>query len=162
MPWTCDALLDEPRRYASRKFRLFAERFDPTRLDYADALELVAFLGVVQVEHARWIFRWKKFGIAQAERLRAHLADDAREYIDQNWAAVTPADGLACLRAMQDGGWKRGTVPPIVRMALQNMRDEGMSRTAIADACRLSLDQVRWICNGPRRPRVGIGALFAK
>jgi len=160
MPWTFDALLPEDQRYTSLKFRRVAHRFDAHRLDYADAAELCAFvLTIGGPKYARWIFRWKAKGLREIDRLLAHLANDRAVacMVEENHAALVRDDGLKCLSAMKDGGWHRGSVPGIVRMALLDMRDAGMSLARIAAAVGLTRDQVKVVCNGLWRPPIALG-----
>jgi len=160
MPWTFDALLPEDQRYTSLKFRRVAHRFDATRLDYADAAELCAFvLTIGGPKYARWIFRWKAKGLREIDRLLAHLGQEADvvRMVEENHAALVRDDGLKCLSAMKNGGWRQGSVPGIVRMALLDMRDAGMSLPRIAAAVGLTVDQVRVVCNGLWKRPVALG-----
>ena len=165
MPWTFDALLPAEQRYSSLKFRRVARRFDPTRLDYADAAELVAFVRTVDLKHARWMFHWAGAGVREMDRLLKHLSADANveRMVQENHDRTTRADGLAMLKAMRDGGWRQGSVPPGLRMALLDMRDAGLSQPKIAEMTGLTHDQVRVMANGMRLPRpvLGLGAHFA-
>lgn len=149
IPWTCDALLDIEERHASAKFRRFRGVFDAERVAYDDAAELVAFLHAVPPHAARQIFGWGQVGVREANRLLKHLSgsDDVVAMVEQNALALTKEDGLKCLRAMQEGGWTNGPLPPMVRMSLLAMLDEGMSRPAIGRAVGLTVDQVR-VCMG--------------
>lgn len=162
-----DALLPVEQRYTSLKFRRVARRFDATRLDYADAAELVAFVTTVDLKHAQWMFHWRAAGLREVERLLKHLSGsaDIERMVQENNEGITRADGLGALAAMQDGGWTRGSVPPVVRMALLDMRDEGISQREIGERLGLTHDQVRVMANGPRwlRPRaVGLLGLVAQ
>jgi hypothetical protein len=148
-----DALLPADRRYTSLKFRRVARMFHATRLDYADAAELVAFVVTVGgVARAKYIFHWTTWTVEQARLLVDHLGatEDVQRMVSENEAAVTRDDGLKCLRAMQDGGWRKGSVPRPVHLAFQDMRDAGMSMPRIAAATGVALDQVRTICHPDR------------
>lgn len=152
MPWTCDALLPEAERYASLKFRRIARRFDATHLDYADACELAAFLGIVPVDRARWIFQWHAAGRREALRIVEHHKDnpDVLRMVEENLVGQTVDDGLAVFKAMQDGGWTYGKVPPIVRMAMLGLRDAGLSHAKVGEMCGITREQVRTITTGSR------------
>jgi hypothetical protein len=123
-----------------------------TRLDYADACELVAFVETIGWPAARHVFGWVPNAKRHYERLRDHLKGfgHVQAMVEQNVAEPTREDGLAVLRAMQDGGWKQGWVPPIVRLAVLDMRDAGMSQPKIAKALGLTRDQVVVMCTGRR------------
>lgn len=153
MPWTFDALLPTAERYASLKFRRVAPSFDATRLDYAEAVELVAFVRTVGMTTAARIFHWGIAGRREADRLLKHLSSeqDVALAVDENRAAYTRAEGLRVLEIMKENGWEKGHVPEIVRFALLDMRDAGLSQPKIAELVGLTLDQVRVMANGPRR-----------
>ena len=166
IPWHCDALLPTAERYASLKFRRFARRFDATAVDYWDACELVAFLDFMEgVGHAAWVFHWAGAGKREAQRLVDHLGtrDDVLRMVRENQSAQGRADGLAVLAGMREAGWEKGSVPGIVRLALLDMRDAGINQPAIAAQLGLTVDQVRWMANGARkpRPRLGVRGLIA-
>lgn len=152
MPWTFDALLPADKRYTSLKFRRAGRQFDASRLDYADAAELCAFVETIDLKHARWIFQWRGAGVREMDRLLKHLSADPTvgRMVHDNHEAVTRSDGLAVLQAMKDGGWRQGSVPGVVRMALLDMRDAGISQPKIAAQVGLTVDQVRNAANGPR------------
>lgn len=150
MPWTMDALLPKVERYTSRRFRRVFMRFRATDLDSADATELVAFVQTVGMKSAARIFQWKAAGIREAQRLVDHIA--VHDLVQQNLDRATRADGLACLTAMRDAGWTKGSVPGIVRMALLDMRASGQSYPRIAAETGLTVDQVRVMANGLRKP----------
>lgn len=166
MKWTMDALLPAEQRFSSLKFRRVARRFDATRLDYADACELVAFTRTIGARNAQWIFHWRGAGVRECDRLLKHLSGsaDVDRMVAENMAVPTRADGLAVLRAMQDGGWTRGGVPPCVRLSVLDMLDEGMTRNQVAAALGVTLDQVRVFAYGHRvRPRSrGLSGLVAE
>jgi len=150
MPWTMDALLPRIPRYTSRKFRRVFKSFRATDLDSADATELVAFVGTVGLKAATWIFQWTDVGVREAKRLIDHIP--VHDLVEENSALATRADGLACLDAMKDGGWTKGPVPGIVRMAFLDMRASGQSVPRIAREVGLTVDQVRVMANGLRKP----------
>ena len=155
MPWTCDALLPTAERYASLKYRRVAQYFDPTRLGYADACELVACIGTLGRLACRWIFQWKVTGVAHANVLVEHMGahEDVLAMIEANRVGQSVADGVAVLAAMRDGGWVQGGLPAIVRYAVLERRAAGVSKPRIAAEFGLTHDQVRGICEG-RRDRV--------
>lgn len=168
MPWSCGALLPAEQRYTSHKFRRFARRFDATRLGFDDAAELVAFVETVDgVRHARRIFQWGVVGEAEAGRLVTHMKQFPQidTMVRENHEALTRAAGLAVLGAMQDGGWRHGSVPAVVRMALLDMRDAGMSQEKVGLETGLTREQVRTITVGHRNGRfgkgLGVAGLFA-
>lgn len=119
MLYHCDALLPTAERYASLKFRRFSRWFRPTKLDWGDALELIAFVEVVGVKYARFIFHWTGHAPVRAyARLRRHVGGEAEPFIQANRASIGLDDGLAVLRAMQDGRWERG-LPAVVKQSIQ-------------------------------------------
>lgn len=109
-------------------------------------------IGLVQ---AARIFQWSTAGRREYSRLDQHLADDVgvATAVEENRAAYTRAEGLRVLELMRENGWRQGHVPEIVRFALLDMRDEGLSQPEIAALLSLTLDQVRVMANGLRRPR---------
>lgn len=147
MIYTCDALLPTAQRYASLKFRRYSRWFKPTKLDYGDALELVSFVEAIGgVRHARWIFHWTGQASVKAyERLKQHVLVDAEDYIHANRASIGLDDGLAVLRAMQDGGWRGYGLPECVRKAIQVL-NEDHSQPEIAKRLGLTLEQVNYAC----------------
>lgn len=160
MPWHVDALLPTAERYASERFNTFARWFNPYKIGYADACEFVAFHETVGRRAVRYIFQWTSS--VSGKELVDHLGNipEVKAMIEQNHLAASRADGLAVLKAMQDGGWRQGPVPPVVRLALLDMRDAGISQPKIGRLTGLTLDQVRVMANGPRRrAEVGGGGL---
>lgn len=166
MPWTYGALQPADKRYTDLRFRRVARFFDGTRLDYGDAAELAAFVRTVDgVKHAKSIFGWHNGAHKYVQKFMDHMDQfpDAARMEAENRSCVTRDDGLKCLRAMQDGGWTKGSVPGIVRLALLDMRDAGMSQPAIARELGLTHDQVRVMANGLRRRAAcaGLAGLWA-
>lgn len=160
------ALLPTEQRYTNLKFRRVARKFHATRLDYADAAELVAFvLTVGGVARAKYLFHWTAWAEGQAKLLVDHLGDDpgVATMRAENEAGTTREDGLKCLSAMRDGGWRKGLVPPCVRLAVLDMRDTGLSQEKVGAMLGLTREQVRIISNGtrPRRSQVGLAGLWA-
>lgn len=143
VPWSSDALLPTAQRYASDKFRRVAGRLEAHRLDYAEAAELVAFLSLMTFRHASYIFHWKNCMKPKVDALVAHIHEP--EMARENLARIDRADGLAMLAAMQDGGFTRGGVPNAVRMALLELRDDGMSHEAVGKLVGLPREQVKHI-----------------
>lgn len=158
MPWTFDTLLPAAERYASLKFRRVSRRFDASRLDYAEAVELVAIGRTLGEVMAAKIFGWDVEGRAEYKRLAAGFADneDVALAVEQNREGYSRAEGLRVLEVMKESGWKQGYTPEIVRLALLDMRAAGLSQPKIAAALGLTLDQVRVMANGPRRPRATV------
>lgn len=143
MIYTCDALLPTAERYASLKFRRYARWFRPTKLDYGDALELVSFVEAIGgVRHARWIFHWTGQAPVKAyQRLKQHVLADVEDYIHANQASIGLDDGLAVLRAMQDGGWRGYGLPDCVKKSIQSLL-EHHSAAEIAERLGLTNEQV--------------------
>ena len=168
MPWTCDALLPTELRYSSPKFRRVARGIRVDRLDYADAAELCAFVHTIDgVKYARKIFMWRAALVRDVERLLTHMDQfpHVATMVAENRASPTRAEGLAVLDAMRDGWWTQGSVPGVVRLALLDMRDAGISQPKIAAMTGLTHDQVRVMANGGRwhRPAsVGLAGLVAE
>jgi hypothetical protein len=164
LPFCCDATLPTSERYASLKYRRVARKFDTSRLDYDLATELVAFLQLVPVHVSRWIFQWDQITRKRAVELTQHapLRADALPLHNQNLLHQGPDDGLALLRAMQDGGWKNGQVPPIIGNAIRHLNDHGLGRYRIAKFLDLKPNQVRRMMEGPRtaKPVINTGLLI--
>lgn len=164
MIYHCDALLETNARYASLKFRRFSRWFRPTKLDWADAVELVAFVeSIGGAKHARYVFHWGQAGVRAYGRLKRHVADAAQPYIRANREHFSVDAGLAVLRAMQDGGWQGHGLPEIVRKALQSL-NETHTQAEIARRVGLSVDQVGWAIGrrgqaAKRRRAASVGAL---
>lgn len=152
MLYHCDALLPTAERYASLKFRRFSRWFRPTKLAWDDALELVAFVETIGLKHARFVFHWHgQAGVKAYARLRQHMLDEAQPYISANVASLGLDDGLAVLRAMQDGGWQSHGLPNVVRMAIQTLLVDH-NAAQVARKLGLTVDQVVWASG-----RKGIG-----
>lgn len=105
------------------KFRLIARNFRLRKVPYEVACELVAFLHVVPLRHAKWIFQWNPRTVRRARFIWKHegvQADALKSgMIEANMRAVSVDVGLALLAAMREGGWPgRGVLPDVVRMAI--------------------------------------------
>lgn len=136
LPYACDADLPIAQRYASMKFRLVARNFRLRKVPYEVACELVAFLHIVPLRYAKWIFQWNARTIRRAQVIwdRADVQEDARRsgMIEANLRAATADTGLAILKAMQEGGWAKGHLPPIVMMAIAELNHRGVSAAVLA------------------------------
>ena len=162
IPYHFDALLPTAKRYASPKFRRVAWKFSFKNLDWYDALELVAFVETIGLRHARYILHWRGLASIRAyQKLRFHIGTDADEYILLNQQAMGVDEGLAILRAMLDGGWKRGKLPRYVGDALRDLRKAGNSRVAIAKATGLTQDQVSYQITRGRKKGVSVASASA-
>ena len=108
LPYACDADKPIAQRYASMKFRLIARSFRLRKVPYEVACELVAFLHVVPMRYAKWVFHWTPAGERCVKRIwdRADVQEDARRsgMIEANLRAVDVDVGVAVLAAMRDGG----------------------------------------------------------
>lgn len=142
IPFHADALLPDAERYASLKFR----RVHHGEWDVYDETELAAFLYVVPIRWARWIFQWDR-GIAR----RAVRVTGNPEFALANSGALDVETGVAVIRAMRDGGWRHGTLPNVSRDALRELHHNGLNDTALAEMTGLSVDQVQYARKG--RPR---------
>lgn len=105
------------------KFRLIARNFRLRKVPYEVACELVAFLHVVPIGAAKWVFHWNARTIRRARVIWKRedvQADVVRSgMLDANLRAVSVDVGLAVLAAMRDGGWPgKGPLPDVVRMAI--------------------------------------------
>lgn len=164
MIYDCDALLETNARYASLKFRRFSRWFRPTKLDWGDAIELVAFVeSIGGPKHAAYVFHWGQAGVRAYARLRKHVGDAAQPYIRANRESLSLDDGLAVLRAMQDGGWKSHGLPDVVRKAIQTL-GETHNQAQIARLLGLTIDQVGWAMGrrgqaAKRRRAASVGSL---
>jgi hypothetical protein len=147
-----DALLPTAERYASQKFRRVAQYFRFKHLDWWDALELVAFVESIGLDHARYILHWKAPATIRAYLfLRDHVGDEASEPIRRNVECMGLDQGLGILAAMKDGGWTKGKVPDVVRMSLLELRKRGMKQSDIAKLTGLSHGQVNRLTNAAGR-----------
>lgn len=147
MLYACDALLPPDQRYASLKFRRYSRWFRPTKLDWWDALELVVFVETITPKAAQFVFHWGHAGVRAYDRLARHVLRDsqAQDLLLENQASVSVDDGLAVLRAMQDGGWQGYGLPKIVRDALREIHhNRGVSMASIAHETGLTFAQVRY------------------
>lgn len=136
LPYACDADKPIAQRYASMKFRLIARSFRLRKVPYEVACELVAFLHVVPMRYAKWVFHWTPAGERCVKRIwdRADVQEDARRsgMIEANLRAVDVDVGVAVLAAMRDGGWTKGWLPPVVNMAVAELYHERGQRGAAA------------------------------
>lgn len=153
IPHNCDALLPKLERAASLKFRRFAR----LHLDHDDGCELVAFLDVVPHRWAKYIFGWSEYLVGQVRSIGPMCR--VPEMIADNNAHWTRDDGLAVLRAMQDGGWKSGGMPKIVVRAIWDMRDAGASLNDVAEVAGLTRDQVFIACSPRSRTTSSSGGV---
>lgn len=148
LPHTFDALLPTPERYSSLRFRRVSRFLQLRLLDWADAVELCAFVETVGVEYATYIFHWNGQAVVRAyRRLRRHVGDhpDLAKAIAENETAMGVDAGLAVLQAMRDGGWESGSLPACVRAALKDLRKAGLNMAQIAERTGLRYDQVRHV-----------------
>ena len=80
--------------------------------------------------------------------------DLALPYAEQNVREMDVDDGVAVLRAMQDGGWRRGKVPNVVKHSLKELRKSHKSWRLVAEHVGgLTRAQVEHIVNGGRKAR---------
>ena len=105
------------------------------------------------VRFAAFVFHWGHAGVRAYTRLQRHVGDAAQPYIRDNLASTGVDDGLAVLRAMQDGGWKSHGLPKIVRHAIAQLKHEGMGVSAISKLTGLTVDQVSWVLKPKRLGR---------
>jgi hypothetical protein len=147
-----DGLLPQAERYASGKYRRLSRAIRVPDMDYGDALELAAFMGVVGHEAASYVFQWNKR--TANDVLRLVDWDEAREYISANLASVEEGDGLSLLRAMREGGWKRRAdrLPELIRQDLRAGWDRGISSYEQAKVWPLTRDQIQRL-RTPRRTK---------
>lgn len=152
MPFHAGVLRPKIERYGDDRFRQLRHNLRPYKIDYHLALELVAFLGVVDhLPSASWMFHGKLSWRRAAKVLQDHLGEEAKPLIRANKEALTVDDGLMMLSAMQDGGWKHGQVPPPVEMAILALRKRRMKDADIANFTGLTLANVRNIATASRR-----------
>lgn len=152
MPYHAGVLRPKIERYSGDKFRQLRQTINPYKIDYQLALELVAFLGVVgNLAAAARMFQgganWKR----SARILQEHLKEDAEPFIQANKEAMTVEDGLMMLSAMQDGGWKMGSIPAPVEFAVLDLKKRGMTHPEIADRLGLKPSTVARISTAGRR-----------
>jgi len=151
IPWSCDATLPTPERLASLKYQRCARLYG---VDYDDATELVAFLGLVPIRWSKYIFKWSERQATLARDMQREAAEDAQvaRMVRENHEGVREGDGLAVAAAMRDGGWDRGKVPAFVRMDYQRLMRSGLSRGDIARQLGVSVERVKKL-TGYQRPR---------
>jgi hypothetical protein len=94
------------------------------------------------VKYAAYVFHWGHAGVQAYKSLQRHVGDEALTELNLSTAGVD--DGLAVLKAMQDGGWKGYGMPKLVRHALSSIHHQGMSYAKIAKMTGLTPDQVQW------------------
>lgn len=146
----CDALLDKPQRYSSPLFRRCRRLRD---LDAADIAQLVAFVEAIGVKSASYVFARPGLAYARAYREVRALHQGSVPDISIHMGI---GEGLAILRAMQDGGYRRGQLPRITKMALKGLRKRGMTIAEIARRTKLTREQVKRACDvrlGQKRAR---------
>jgi hypothetical protein len=139
IPFHCDALLPTAERYSSLKFRRVAQHFDG---DASDAVELAAFLAIVPFRWARWIFHWPR------RYVLPKVIWAPPEFIRANREALDLDTGFAVLHAMQDGGWRRGRLPDVVRNTVLELVHNGRAQVDVARELGLSQDQVQYVVKG--------------
>lgn len=156
IPHACDALLPIERRYTSDKFRQLSRVFDPARLDWDYAVELVAFMRFLGgAKYARAIMHWPYSMVAVADALMRdpRLVEASEPYYQHNLREAKVEDGFAILRAMQDAGRRKGQLPQIVKMAiLEEHHATGISAEKQGLKHGLSRDQIMWV-RDPRREK---------
>lgn len=158
MPWTLDALKPAPERYASLRFRRFAQNFDPYRAQFAEAAELAALIHVIGDTRARYVFHWSPATLRERVRpLIAHppIVEAAKPMIEDNLRHMDVGDGLGLFAAMQDGGWKGGPACDLMRMTVMALRDEGKTWEEVAQVLRISVDQARVLGDATRARQIG-------
>lgn len=146
LPYDCGVTLPQVERYTDARFRRVSVYFDAYRLDQVDAVELVAFLALVPFQWSAFIFQWPDWMFRRVAKLCAHpvYAEAAVFMHEENLVCLTPEIGLAILSAMRDGGFSRGTLPPVVIDAMRELRKRGISVREIAERTGLSRDQVQF------------------
>lgn len=149
LPNDMGATLPRIERVTDARFRRACGVF---RLDLVDAVELTAFLHIVPPDFARWIFGWKRTSVLAAREFLADpkICELAQPLVVENIHAMSVPNGLAILRAMQDGGWRpRNTAPQVVFDTIANMRADGMPPEKIAEITGLRVETV-WRWSRPR------------
>ena len=144
MRFTCGATLPTAQRYSDPRFRRVSRRFYPRKVGEFECIELAAFLHVVPIRWARWIFQWDRYGLRAADYVLRNFQEAAEPFADENVRAMDVADGLAVVRGMQDGGWRHGKLPDLSRNALFELRDAGLSAKEIAALAGLTVNQVEY------------------
>ena len=138
------------------KFRLIARNFRLRKVPYEVACELVAFLHVVPLRYAKWIFQWNARTVRRAKVIwdRADVQEDARKsgMIEANLRAVSVDVGLAVLAAMREGGWTKGWLPPIVNMAIAELHHQRGWGSAAAIGRELGVSTARVLNAKNARP----------
>lgn len=139
IPFHADALLPEAERYASLKFRRVHDGY----WDEWDEAELAAFLYIVPIRWAKWIFQWSRPIVRRAVDVRGNpeLAFANAEKLDME-------TGVAVIQAMREGGWRGGKLPVIARDALRELRHRGKTAASIAKMTGLTVDQVKYATIG--------------
>jgi len=121
VPYDCDALLPLEERYASLKFRRLSRRIVPRYVDWADAVELVAWMQTLGgVKYAREIMMWPNSSMDYVRRLyeAPEFVEAAAPLLAENQRLVTAEDGFKLLHMISKGR----PIPELVRMALAEER----------------------------------------
>lgn len=139
IPFHCDALLPEAERYASLKFRRVHDGF----WDAWDETELAAFLHIVPIRWAKYIFQWPR----RIQRKAVGVIGNP-EFGLANEAALDIETGLAVIQAMRDGGFRHGRLPRVAIDTLRELRHDGFSAVDLASRTGLSVDQVKYATIG--------------
>ena len=155
LTYHCDALLPQVERYASLKFRRVAQWFFATKMSFDDAVELMAFVRTVGgPRFAGVMLHWKPTAYRSYARLEAHkpLLDYVQAAHRANLETMTPEDGLAVLRVLQECGWTKGALPPIVKQSIAEVL-QYTTYPKLARELGLTVDQIQWAA-GRRQNRI--------
>lgn len=148
IPHDMGVTLPRTARYTDARFLRVREEF---KLDYADALELTAFLHLVPVHAARHIFSWNSQGQVAAHQF---LRDPewcalAKPLVEENLAALNMEAALRIFEAMKEGGWRTHCrPPPILRDMVSELRAIGNPPKLIAEKLGIPVQSV-WAWTRP-------------
>jgi hypothetical protein len=144
-------LLKGQTRYDSQKFLRVWCNFEPNWLEKAESWELAVVLATpgFAYDHHCWAFAWNwTMRDHVVPKLIAYWADDpsVQRAARANAESITMEDGLDYLQALLET--KRGyggSVPLWTTLALQGLRDGGMTAAEIAKRFRTTSERVtKW------------------
>lgn len=137
-----------------RAQRLFVKEWD-------EAVDLVGFVEAIGVPAARWVFGWGLARVRAYERLKQHVGADGYHAMLAYQSSFGVDTGVAVLRAMQRGGWKRGKLPKVVKDALRQLHHEGLTLPDIARLVGMKRDAVEWAIRVHKPRGVKASAAYA-
>jgi len=124
--------LPDHQRYTDQQFRRLSRWFFAGDIDVVDACALHVALELLGSRRAaNRAFHWTSPAIWR-QIAKVEKPDGFQDALDETLREWTPKHSIALMRAMRDGGWERGKIPPIIRQAWGALRKNGMSVGKIA------------------------------